>query len=61
MSLTRSGAMGSVEVLTGNIEFFTLFTNSFNNINISLSSLFIFTPFLFSWDILQPIKTTKMI
>ncbi len=26
MSLTRSGAMGSVEVLTGNIEFFTLFT-----------------------------------
>jgi len=26
MSLNRSGAMGSVEVLTGNIEFFTLFT-----------------------------------
>ena len=26
MSLTRSGAMGSIEVLTGNIEFFTLFT-----------------------------------
>ena len=26
MSLTRKGAMGSVEVLTGNIEFFTLFT-----------------------------------
>ena len=27
MSLARSGAMGSVEVLTGNIEFFTLFTS----------------------------------
>lgn len=27
MSMTRSGAMGSVEVLTGNIEFFTLFTS----------------------------------
>tara|TARA_B100000902_G_scaffold399711_1_gene471987 strand:- start:3714 stop:4118 length:405 start_codon:yes stop_codon:yes gene_type:complete len=27
MSLSRSGAMGSVEVLTGNIEFFTLFTS----------------------------------
>ena len=27
MSLERSGAMGSVEVLTGNIEFFTLFTS----------------------------------
>ena len=27
MSITRSGAMGSVEVLTGNIEFFTLFTS----------------------------------
>ena len=27
MSLTRKGAMGSVEVLTGNIEFFTLFTS----------------------------------
>jgi len=26
MSLQRTGAMGSVEVLTGNIEFFTLFT-----------------------------------
>ena len=26
MSLQRAGAMGSVEVLTGNIEFFTLFT-----------------------------------
>ena len=26
MSLNRSGAMGSGEVLTGNIEFFTLFT-----------------------------------
>jgi len=26
MSLSRKGAMGSVEVLTGNIEFFTLFT-----------------------------------
>lgn len=26
MSLNRSGAMESVEVLTGNIEFFTLFT-----------------------------------
>jgi len=26
MSLNRSGAMRSVEVLTGNIEFFTLFT-----------------------------------
>jgi len=26
MSLNRKGAMGSVEVLTGNIEFFTLFT-----------------------------------
>ena len=26
MSLIRSGAMGSIEVLTGNIEFFTLFT-----------------------------------
>ena len=26
MSLRRKGAMGSVEVLTGNIEFFTLFT-----------------------------------
>ena len=27
MSLTRKGAMGSIEVLTGNIEFFTLFTS----------------------------------
>lgn len=27
MSMTRTGAMGSVEVLTGNIEFFTLFTS----------------------------------
>ena len=27
MSLIRSGAMGSIEVLTGNIEFFTLFTS----------------------------------
>lgn len=27
MSLIRGGAMGSVEVLTGNIEFFTLFTS----------------------------------
>ena len=26
MSLSRKGAMGSIEVLTGNIEFFTLFT-----------------------------------
>lgn len=26
MSLTRSGAMGSSEVVSGNIEFFTLFT-----------------------------------
>ena len=27
MSLTRKGAMVSIEVLTGNIEFFTLFTS----------------------------------
>lgn len=27
MSLARSGAMGSIEVLTGNIEFFTLYTS----------------------------------
>ena len=27
MSLIRGGAMGSVEALTGNIEFFTLFTS----------------------------------
>ena len=27
MTLERSGAMGSVEVLTGNIEFFTLYTS----------------------------------
>ena len=26
MSLTRSGAMGSSEVVSGNIEFYTLFT-----------------------------------
>ena len=26
MSLTRSGAMGSAEVVSGNIEFYTLFT-----------------------------------
>ena len=26
MTLQRAGAMGSVEVLTGNIEFFTLYT-----------------------------------